>query len=216
MSVIRSVATTASAVGLIAGMTAFATTALAHHPMGGETPATLVHGLLSGIGHPIIGIDHLAFVIAIGLVAAYTRIRALLPLAFVMATVAGCGLIVAGFTLPAAEIVITASVVLLGIVAMLGRVIATPILVALLAASGLFHGWAYGEAIVGAETTPLVAYLFGFAVTQFAIASGVAWGVVSIWKALDASALQPRLAGAMVAGVGLALLIETVEGMIFA
>ena len=33
-----------------------ATFALAHHPMGGALPQTLWHGLLSGIGHPVIGI----------------------------------------------------------------------------------------------------------------------------------------------------------------
>ncbi|PKO63289.1 MAG: urease accessory protein UreJ, partial [Betaproteobacteria bacterium HGW-Betaproteobacteria-17] len=37
------------------------TSALAHHPMGGMTPQTLSQGLLSGLGHPVIGLDHLAF-----------------------------------------------------------------------------------------------------------------------------------------------------------
>ncbi len=39
--------------------------ARAHHPMGGQTPETFSQGLLSGFGHPIIGIDHLAFLIVI-------------------------------------------------------------------------------------------------------------------------------------------------------
>jgi urease accessory protein len=39
----------------------YTTAAFAHHVMGGETPSTFVDGLLSGIGHPIIGADHLAF-----------------------------------------------------------------------------------------------------------------------------------------------------------
>ena len=43
--------------------------ALAHHPMGGTTPTTFMQGLLSGIGHPILGLDHLAALIAVGLVA---------------------------------------------------------------------------------------------------------------------------------------------------
>ena len=34
--------------------------AYAHHPMGGVTPSSFGEGLLSGIGHPIIGLDHLA------------------------------------------------------------------------------------------------------------------------------------------------------------
>ena len=44
--------------------------ALAHHPMGGRMPATFTDGLLSGLGHPIIGLDHLAAVLAIGCLAA--------------------------------------------------------------------------------------------------------------------------------------------------
>ena len=43
--------------------------ALAHHPFGGETPRTIAEGLLSGLGHPVIGLDHLAFTVAIGTIA---------------------------------------------------------------------------------------------------------------------------------------------------
>mgnify|MGYP006450570869 CR=1 FL=1 len=42
-------------------------TALGHHPMGGETPKTFTQGLLSGLGHPVIELDHLLFVIAFAL-----------------------------------------------------------------------------------------------------------------------------------------------------
>src|SRR3546814_7675777 len=88
--------------------------ALAHHAMGGETPDTLAAGLISGLAHPVIGIDHLAFVIAAGIAAAFTQSRLLAPLAFIVATVAGCLLLVAGITLPAVEIVVAASVLVLG------------------------------------------------------------------------------------------------------
>ena len=56
-------------IGLSLATLLAATPALAHHPMGGEVPQTFWHGLLSGFGHPVIGIDHLAFVVAIGLAA---------------------------------------------------------------------------------------------------------------------------------------------------
>src|SRR5258708_39001607 len=38
--------------------------ALAHHVMGGRLPVTFADGLLSGLGHPIIGLDHFAAVVA--------------------------------------------------------------------------------------------------------------------------------------------------------
>jgi urease accessory protein len=44
-----------------AGLLATAGTASAHHLMGGRTPSTFADGILSGVGHPIIGPDHLAF-----------------------------------------------------------------------------------------------------------------------------------------------------------
>jgi urease accessory protein len=47
--------------------------AFAHHVMGGRTPATFVEGVLSGLGHPVIGLDHLAAVVAIGCLAAAHR-----------------------------------------------------------------------------------------------------------------------------------------------
>ena len=34
--------------------------AFAHHVVGGKMPVTFMDGLLSGLGHPIIGLDHLA------------------------------------------------------------------------------------------------------------------------------------------------------------
>ena len=40
--------------------------AFAHHLMGGHTPATFGEGILSGLGHPVIGLDHFAAVVAVG------------------------------------------------------------------------------------------------------------------------------------------------------
>ena len=190
--------------------------ALAHHAMGGETPDTLATGLLSGLGHPVIGIDHLAFVIAVGLAAAFTSRRLLSPLAFVAATVAGCLLHVAGSVLPAAEILIAASILLLGGIVLSGRRTGTPALLGLFAIAGLFHGWAYGASIVGAEPTPLIAYLAGFSLIQYAIAAGSGYLALRVWNAADQRAVHPRLAGAVVAGIGLTFLIENLEGLLLA
>ena len=59
---------------LLAGIGLFAITpaALAHHPLGGRLPANLLEGLMSGLAHPIIGIDHFVFVMAAGLLAAFS------------------------------------------------------------------------------------------------------------------------------------------------
>jgi hypothetical protein len=101
-----------------------ASPALAHHPLGGEAPQTVAHGLISGLAHPVIGLDHLAFIVLIGLAAAFQGAAMSGPLAFIAATLAGTGLHLAGVMLPLAELVITASVVALGALVVLGRQVA--------------------------------------------------------------------------------------------
>ena len=194
---------------------ATANSAFAHHPLGGEVPQTMLHGFLSGVGHPVIGFDHLAFVIGVGLIAAFHKNRVVMPAGFVVGTMIGTMLTLAAVTLPLAEIVITGSVVAAGIVAMRGKLTEVMPATVVAGAAGLFHGWAYGAAVVGAETTPLIAYLAGFGLVQMGIAIGTGMLAHKIWKSVSVDALQPRLAGALVAGVGLAYLVENVEGMIF-
>jgi len=52
--------------------------------------------------------------------------------------------------------------------------IVAPEVAPLLLVAGAFHGYAYGESIVGAEPAPLAAYLAGFALIQGCIAVGSA------------------------------------------
>src|SRR5829696_4054876 len=71
----------------------------AHHVMGGTTPRTLAQGL----AHPVIGLDHLAFTVAAGLLAARLAPplagAALMPLAFLAAGAVGASLHLAGVDL---------------------------------------------------------------------------------------------------------------------
>jgi urease accessory protein len=65
--------------------------------------------------------------------------------------------------------------VLLGGIAVVLRSTVSALLMAMLVATaGVFHGYAYGESIIGAETSPLLSYLFGFSIIQYAIiATGI-------------------------------------------
>lgn len=189
--------------------------ALAHHAMGGEVPQTFAQGLLSGIGHPIIGIDHFAFVVAVGVAAVLAGKLWALTAAFVIGAFAGCLVHLAGFTLPMAELVIAASVLLLGAIIASNREVSAMALGTLFVGAGLFHGWAYGESIFGAEQTPLIAYLAGFTLIQLAIA--IVAGLVGLWMLQDRvkSRTNVRIAGAVVAGIGLALFVGHIEGLMF-
>ena len=157
--------------------------ALAHHPMGGATPSTMTEGLLSGLGHPIIGIDHLVFLVVVALLAYRLSgaARWLAPAAFVGGTLGGTLIHLRAVDLPMAELLVALTVVVGGIT-VLYNLRANPTFNAaglslLLAAAGLFHGYAYGEAIVGAEVTPLLSYLIGLSLVQYALVAGLLTGL---------------------------------------
>ncbi len=198
-------------VGLVAAAgLLFATPALAHHPFGGQTPSSAIEGFLSGMGHPVIGLDHLAFVVASGLLAAAVGRGLAIPIGFVLASLAGTGLHLIGTNLPAPELTISASVLLFGGILALKNRPQTSVVAALAALAGVFHGYAYGEAVVGAEMTPLLAYLLGFAAVQLAIALGT----YQIASRLTSGkhALSLRFAGFALAGIGAAFLSGVVLG----
>src|SRR5262249_60751109 len=77
--------------------------AFAHHLMGGELPSTAWQGLLSGLGHPIIGIDHFAFTVGVGLMSQLAGRILLLPLLFVAGSVLGCFIHFHGFGFSSTE-----------------------------------------------------------------------------------------------------------------
>jgi urease accessory protein len=181
----------------------------AHHLMGGRTPATFSEGLLSGLGHPVIGLDHFAAVVAVGCLAAAHRVASALAIGFVLAMMAGVALHLHGTTVPGAEILVALSVIFLGAFMLRGRDVATVIAFGLFAVVGLIHGYALGESIYGAEPTPLYAYLLGLAVIQ----SAIALAAVQIARAITRrpAVMSPlRLVGAGIAGIGLAILIQQI------
>jgi len=179
--------------------------ASAHHVMGGKMPTTFAEGFLSGLGHPVIGPDHLAFLLAIGVAVGVGGLSLVLPLLFVVASAIGVTLHVNGVNLPGAEIVVAVSVLFAGFLIARGRALPVSLWAILFAAAGLFHGYAFGESIFGAERSPLHAYLLGLIIVQSALTVGTALFVRR--RADGVSAIAPRLAGAVIVGVGLATLI---------
>ena len=195
---------------LIVGLTSLPV--LAHHPFDGQTPSNFVEGFLSGLGHPVVGIDHLTFVIAVGLMAGLLRYGFALPLAFITAAIAGTGLHVMGVNLPFPELMIAGSVLIFGGLLAWGKVLPPVVMVGLAAVAGIFHGYAYGEAIIGAEMNPLAAYLLGFSIIQGAIAYG-AYGLSKYWQTMvGQGSLNLRFAGFLITGLGLAFTASQLLG----
>ncbi|MGN6572693.1 MAG: HupE/UreJ family protein [Pseudolabrys sp.] len=189
----------------LAGVVLAAEPALAHHVMGGRMPATFGEGLLSGLGHPVIGLDHFAAVVAVGCLAAAHRAGALLALGFVAAMMLGVAAHLGGATVPGAELLVALTVIGLGVAVVRDPPLPAVAAVALFVAAGLVHGYALGESIYGAERSPLAAYLLGLAVIQAAIALAA----LNVTRGLvRRSSSNVRLIGAAVAGIGLAFLMQ--------
>lgn len=185
---------------------------LAHHPLDGMPMITFAQGLLSGIGHPFLGYDHLFFVLLVGLAAAFTQPRKLAPAAYIVAMLAGCLLTTLWRSLPATEIMVAASLLVLGGILLSGRGIGLNATLAIFAGFGLFHGSAFGEALATQESgfavPVLIGYLIGLGLTQYVLALSATWLSYDIWKVRQANAIQPRLASAAIAGMGLMMSLE--------
>ncbi len=193
-----------------------ATPALAHHPLGGLPMDTFAQGLVSGVGHPLLGFDHLFFVLAMGVAAAFTGARLLSPAAYIAAMLAGCGAVAAGLVVPGIEAVVVLSLLALGGLILSGRTLGAGAAMAVFAGFGLFHGAAFGGSIAGQEGgvggAVMLGYLIGLAAVQYALAIGAGWMATQLLGATTAQAVNARLAGAMVAGVGAFLALEMIEG----
>ena len=195
------------------------TLAFAHHSLGGMPMVTFADGLLSGVGHPLLGFDHLFFVALVGIAAIYTKQRFISPMVYIVAMLFGCYAMSTGIGLPAKEVIIGLFLLTLGAVVLSGKALGLLPAIAIFAGFGLFHGSAFGDALASQEAgiggQVLIGYLVGLSAIQYAIALGAGWLVAKVLGALTAQAIQARLAGAVVAGVGLFLTLENVEGIVF-
>jgi urease accessory protein len=171
-------------------------------------PATFVHGLLSGIGHPILGFDHFAALVAAGCIASTQTRGALLAVGYVLATLVGTAVHVMQVTVPGIEILVALSVIALGAVLLSPRPFVFGIVLATYLVAGVIHGYALGESIAGAEPTPLYAYFIGLALVQSAIALAVMFAARMVTSRTAGEPAMVRLVGAGIAGIGVATLVQ--------
>lgn len=185
------------AVGSLVGMAVAATPAAAHT---GDSAA----GLWSGAAHPILGLDHVFAMVAVGIVAAVLARPVAVPAAFLGAMTVGGALGLAGMPLPAGETAIALSVVVLGAALVAGATMRAEAALALVGLAGFAHGHAHGlEAPAAAH--PAV-YVVGFLVATAALhAAGVGAGM-----GVRRHAALRTTVGALVMGAGVGLVTGVV------
>ncbi len=141
-------------------------------------------GFVSGVMHPISGVDHVLAMVAVGLWGAQLGHPAvwLLPIAFPMMMAFGGMLGLIGVPVPGVEIGIALSGVVLGTL-VLGEV-KTPVGVSLVlvAIFAIFHGHAHGTELSEGQNAML--YSLGFVVSTGTLhAIGIGIGAAHHWKA---------------------------------
>ena len=134
--------------------------ASAHHLMElfHQQQPTPLAGLLSGLGHPLLGPDHLLFLLALALVGLQRSSRWMLSLLAVGLLGSLVGLMTP--QLPGAELLVALTLVVEGLV-VVGRLPA-----ALLVPSFALHGYVLSAAVIGWEPTAIGAYLVGLLLSQ--------------------------------------------------
>jgi urease accessory protein len=175
-------------------------------PPGAE--AHILHGeaigFLSGLEHPVSGLDHIVAMVAVGLWGAQLGAPAIwvLPVTFPLVMAVGGFLGLIGVSLPGTEIGIALSGVLLGAAVLLELrppLAAAALLVGLF---GLYHGHAHGAELPPGQNGLL--YSLGFVMaTGFLHATGITIGLIHRWQ-WGRTAL--RLAGAGISLGGLSFL----------
>jgi urease accessory protein len=169
-------------------------------------PTTLLEGLLSGLQHPAVGLDHLAFIVVLGVVAALTRAGTPLILAFVATAAIGTYARAVNFDYPFVEQLVSLSVLVAGLLIALGLGAKKVLWLPLALIAGLLHGYAFGEEVLGADRPVIAAYMLGVTVVCSAILLAVMF--LSSKFLPDAGSRALRLAGAFVGVLGVVLLAQ--------
>ncbi len=166
-------------------------------------------GLLAGLHHPISGLDHVVAMVAVGMWGAQLGAPAVwvLPVTFPMVMAFGGMLGLMGIPLPAIEVGIALSGVLLGIMVLFEARPALWVAAILVGCFAIFHGHAHGTEL-GADQSA-VFYSLGFVIsTGLLHAAGITIGVAHRWPR-GRQAL--RVLGGGVAAVGVFFLWQAVR-----
>ncbi len=169
-------------------------------PASAHTEAGIPGGLLSGFLHPLMGADHLVAMVAVGLWGAQLGRPGVwvLPICFPAVMAVGAVLGILGVPLPAPELAIALSALVLGIAVALA--VPAPFWAAGIVVSvfAVFHGYAHGRELP--EASNALAYGVGFVVaTGMLHGIGILIGTLTRWRT---GVYVVRALGVAIAGLG--------------
>ncbi|KOR33518.1 Ni/Fe hydrogenase [Achromatium sp. WMS3] len=161
-------------------------------------------GFISGFMHPFFGLDHVVAMIAVGLWGTFLGSPAIwiLPMVFPLVMAFGGALGVINIPIPAIEIGIALSALVLG--TMVACAARPPLWIAaiLVGIFAIFHGYAHGAELPSAAN-PL-AYSIGFVIaTGLLHLSGIIFGLLEYWPV---GKIAVQIAGGCIALAGVGFL----------
>ncbi|MBA6412509.1 HupE/UreJ family protein [Parahaliea sp. F7430] len=175
-------------------------------PLSAHEAADIAGGFSSGFMHPILGWDHVAAMVAVGLWGAILKNPALwiLPITFPLVMAVGGALGLAGIPLAGVEVGIAASALVLGVAVLTALRPALWLAAIVVGCFAIFHGHAHGSELPQAAN-PL-AYSLGFVIaTGLLHLAGIAFGLLTKWQLGQALV---RAGGAIIAIAGAWFLIQ--------
>lgn len=175
--------------------------ALAHEQTGVQG------GLVSGLLHPLTGMDHLVAMVAVGIWGAQLGAPAIwvLPITFPLVMALGGVMGVLKIPLPVPEIVIALSALALGAAVAMRLKLPFSVAAAVVAVFAIFHGHAHGVELPG-SANPL-AYGIGFVVATGVLhLCGIVIGILTRWPA---GARVVQALGAVIAALGCYFLVHS-------
>ena len=158
-------------------------------------------GFLTGLQHPVSGLDHVVAMIAVGLWGAQLGNPALwvLPVLFPMMMAGGGMLGLMGIPLPGVEIGIAMSAIVLGTMVFAEARLNIQLAMVIVAFFAIFHGHAHGTELPAGQSGLL--YSMGFVIATGVLHGiGIIIGLIHRWPA---GKLVLRGAGAFIAAMGM-------------
>ncbi len=151
----------------------FAIPAFAHHPFEGN-PADFgfLTGFFSGLAHPLIGLDHLLFLLSIGLIGGF-KAKRWVPTLLCFGLIGTFLSVYTPLLIPGIEIFVAISILLSALIS-LGNISPMAMIPLIIA-----HGYALGQPMVGAEPTPIIFYLIGLLFSELVL---IVLGILSFRK----------------------------------
>ncbi|MDZ8071032.1 MAG: HupE/UreJ family protein [Nostoc sp. DedQUE08] len=161
-----------------------------------------------GLADPVISLNCLVGIVAIGLLSSVFVRGAAIAGCFVLATVLGIVIHIFQLNLPGTEIAIAISTIVFGTMLMMPNQLNFLVFALVGISAGLFQGYANAESIVSTGTISVVAYILGIALTLFAVVMsareiGVGMGMGEINRILP---WKISLAGFALCAIGIVFL----------